>query len=200
VRRALAGLALLACSLPAALQADVAADIQARLRPFQTLHGRFQQVKQLQGIRRPLKSSGRFVVERGQGVLWICEKPLASQLRVSAEGLAIFAHGQRQKGLDGTGAPQHLIGQIALSVFSSDIKAMQEHFGLSGSVQGRRWSGQLRPKDAGMARAIQQITLTGSAFAEGLTLQEANGDVSHITFSGVKADQPLSAEEKALFE
>ena len=186
--------------LGAALRADVAADIQRRLKPFQTLHGRFEQSKQLRGIRRPLKSSGRFVVAKGQGVLWISEKPLSSQLRITEQGLAIFAKGVRQKGLDGTGAPQHLIGQVALSVFSSDIQAMQAHFDLSGALKGDGWTGQLKPKDAAMAKAIQRIDLSGSAFAEALTLQEANGDLSHIMFSGVKADQALTDEEKKLFE
>lgn len=186
--------------LTASLYADAPADIQKCLAPFQTLHGRFEQVKQLKGIRRPLKSTGRFVVSKGVGVLWISEKPLSSELRITEQGLSVFSKGVRQKGLDGTGAPQHLIGEVALSVFSSDIKAMQAHFDVNGSVEGKNWKGQLKPKDAGMARAIRSIDLKGSAFAEELSLQEANGDLSRITFSSVKADRPLTTDEKKLFE
>ena len=70
-----AGLLLAALLGAPAHAAAPVAKIQAMLAKPEQLCGRFEQSKQLAGMKKPLASSGRFCVVAGKGVMWRTLKP-----------------------------------------------------------------------------------------------------------------------------
>ena len=61
------------------------AKIQSMLAKPDVLCGRFDQTKQLAGMKKPLLSHGRFCVVKGKGVLWRTLKPFPNTLRLTRD-------------------------------------------------------------------------------------------------------------------
>jgi hypothetical protein len=76
------------------LGAAPVAQIQAILAKPKVLCGRFDQTKQLAGLKNPLRSSGRFCVVADKGVLWRSLQPFANTLRLTREEIVQW-HGER---------------------------------------------------------------------------------------------------------
>src|SRR4051794_39599331 len=70
------------------------AKIQSLLAKPDILCGRFDQNKQLTGMKKPLLSNGRFCVVAGKGVLWRTLQPFPSTLRLSRDEI-LQMHGDR---------------------------------------------------------------------------------------------------------
>ena len=82
---ALAILLLTAVCIVDAHAAAPVAQIQAVLAKPDVMCGRFDQRKQLVGIKKPLASSGRFCVVAGKGVLWRTLLPFPATLRLTRD-------------------------------------------------------------------------------------------------------------------
>ena len=65
----------LALAIAPAFSAPPVAKIQAILAKPKILCGRFDQSKQLAGMKKPLLSNGRFCISAGKGVLWRTLQP-----------------------------------------------------------------------------------------------------------------------------
>jgi hypothetical protein len=198
MRRLLALALLLA---PIALRAEIAEDIQARLQPFQILRGEFSQAKSIRILKKPLKSSGSFVLVRGKGVLWSTAKPMASLLKVTQNEITQIKEGKAAFSLKAGEQPAlKLVGRVLFAVFSADLAALKQDFEIKGSVEGGHWKAQLSPKQAWIAKAAKRITLEGGKALQGIEIDEMNGDHTAIHFSKVDLKASLTPAEKALFE
>jgi hypothetical protein len=67
------------------LGAGPAAKIQSMLAKPKVLCGRFDQTKQLVGLKKPVKSTGRFCVVAEKGVLWRSERPFANTIKLTRD-------------------------------------------------------------------------------------------------------------------
>ncbi|HEX6768848.1 MAG TPA: outer membrane lipoprotein carrier protein LolA, partial [Candidatus Binatia bacterium] len=76
------------------LGAAPVAEIQAILAKPKVLCGRFDQTKQLAGLKNPLRSNGRFCVVAGKGVLWRSLQPFANTVRLTRDEIVQW-HGER---------------------------------------------------------------------------------------------------------
>ena len=68
LKRVLGLLITLLCVAPAWAN-PLFSGVQARLSNAPLVHGDFVQKKALKGIKKPLQSSGRFIVDKSRGVL-----------------------------------------------------------------------------------------------------------------------------------
>ncbi|HEY2988854.1 MAG TPA: outer membrane lipoprotein carrier protein LolA, partial [Candidatus Binatia bacterium] len=59
------------------------AQIQSMIARPKVLCGRFDQTKELVGLKKPLASNGRFCVVADKGVLWRSLQPFPSTLRLT---------------------------------------------------------------------------------------------------------------------
>ena len=194
----LAALFLLLC---ASARADIALEIKAQLAPFEVLRGDFLQTKHIKIIKRPLKSSGNFVLLRGKGVLWNTMKPMASTMKVTRDEITQIKEGKVGFTLKAGEQPAlKLVGDVLFAVFSADVEELKRHFEISGSVQGGNWQARLLPKEAWVAKAAKEIRLKGGKALESLEIDEANGDHTAIQFVHVNLKSSLKASEKTLFE
>lgn len=184
-------------------QADAAATLQGIAKQLTAhtpavLRGQFVQRKTIAGFKKPLVSSGGFVVARERGLIWTTETPFPSELLIKPNQL-VSIHGDQKEVLDASREPGlRAFNQLIIALLAGDVSALQSQFNVVHSASSNgRWQLQLRPKEAGMALFIQEISLSGGDFVEQVQLQEGSGDSSLIEFSAQQAST-LSAQEQAV--
>gem|GEM_PF-402358 len=178
--------------------------IKRKLKPFETLQGKFEQEKKLAKIKKPLKSRGSFALQRGRGVLWRTEAPLESLLAMTRDAISIIKDGKTVTSISLTEQPGlRVMGRVVFAVFSADTDEIKRSFDVTASQvseQSSSWSVSLKPKDAGFAKVVRSIQLHGAEYLETLEIAETNGDSTLIRFQGFDTQSKLRAEDARLLE
>jgi len=194
-------IALLVLLIPVCGRADVADDIKRQLTPFVVLRGEFQQVKTIKIIKKPLRSSGNFVLAKGKGVLWRTARPMASTMKVTAGEVAQIKDGRAVFRLRAEEQPAlRLITRVLFAVFAADVAELRRNFKISGSVGDGHWQADLRPLDVMVSKVVLEVHLKGGATLESIEFREVNGDRTVIRFSEVMLESALSPAEETLLD
>ena len=183
------------------LGAAPVAEIQAILAKPKVLCGRFDQTKQLAGLKNPLRSSGRFCVVADKGVLWRSLQPFANTLRLTRDEIVQW-HGERLAlRLNAKQEPTvQLINALLFSILAGDFGQLEKYFDVEGVAGDGAWSVKLKARDAGVAKVIGAIALDGGAYVKNIAIDEAKGDRTRIVFSAIQTgEQAMTSEEAALF-
>jgi outer membrane lipoprotein-sorting protein len=192
-------LAMAATIAATAQGADAAADaLLARLHQPAVLRGQFVQSRQIAGFRRPVESSGDFVVARNRGLVWHTVKPFESTLSVNRERLRITnGKGNAETTLDARREPMlRTLNDILQSVVIADARALQTNFVLDVKLLGTTgWEMALTPKDAALRARFSAITLAGGVHVQNVRLVEASGDVTTVRFLEQREDTQLTDAE-----
>ena len=177
------------------------ADIQAILAKPKVLCGRFDQTKQLAGLKNPLRSSGRFCVVADKGVLWRSLQPFANTLRLTRDEIVQWQGERVTMRLNAQQEPTlRLIYSILFAVLAGDLGQLEKHFDVDGVVRDGVWSVKLKARDSGVAKVIGAIALDGGAYVKNIAIDEASGDRTRIVFSAIQTgDHAMSSDEAGLF-
>ena len=177
------------------------ADIQAILAKPKILCGRFDQTKQLAGLKNPLRSNGRFCVVADKGVLWRSLQPFTNTLRLTRDEIVQWQGGRQALRLDAKQEPTvRLINNLLFAVLAGDLGQLAKHFDVDGAVNDGAWSAKLKARDPGVAKVIAAIALDGAAYVKNIAIDDANGDRTRIVFSAFQTgEQAMTSEEAALF-
>jgi hypothetical protein len=170
----------------------------ARLHQPAVLRGNFVQSRQIAGFKRPVESSGDFVVARGEGLLWHTQKPFESLLAVSRARLRVTnGNGGTETTLDAKREPMlRTLNEILQSVVIADVAALRTRFDLTIKLVGATdWEMSLQPKDATLRGRFSAIVLAGGAHVQSARLVEASGDVTSVRFIDQREDMKLTAAE-----
>jgi len=197
-------LAFLFLALLAAALAQAAAPVQkieAMLDKPKVLCGRFEQSKQLAGMKKPLASSGRFCVVSGKGILWRTLQPFPSTLRLTRDEIVNYQGDRVAMRLDAQQEPTvRMINSVLFSMLAGDLSQLDKLFDVDGAIEGNGWHVTLKAREPALARAIGAISLSGDNFVRGIKIDEAGGDHTTISFSGMQSgEQAMQPEEAALF-
>ncbi|AZP12071.1 outer membrane lipoprotein carrier protein LolA [Undibacterium parvum] len=193
-------MAVMSAALPTFAAAPVA-KIQSMLAKPAILCGRFDQSKQLTGIKKPLASNGRFCVVAGKGVLWRTLQPFPNTLRLTREEIVHFQGDRVAMRLDAKQEPTvRMINSVLFSLLSGDLAQLENLFEVEGSADQHSWKVALKAREPALAKAIGAISLDGAAYVKNISINEASGDRSHIVFSAIQTGETaMLAEEAALF-
>ena len=163
--------------------------------------GRFDQSKQLQGLKKPLTSNGRFCVVAGKGVLWRTLQPFPNTLKLSRDEIVHFQGERVAMRLDAKQEPTvRMINSVLFSLLSGDLSQLDKLFAVDAKVDAKAWKVKLKAHEAALAKAIGEISLEGGSFVKNIQISEANGDHTFITFSDIKTGEAaMTQEEAALF-
>ena len=138
---------------------ELAAQVKAKLSDAPVQQGTFEQSKQVKGFKRPLKSSGAYVVTKGQGVQWNTLKPFPSELSVKADEISSRQGGAEVFRLDAKSEPTvRLITQLLFSLLAGDLGALEKHFTASGVVGAEHWAIALVPRSDALKKVFTSIT------------------------------------------
>ena len=185
----------------ALLGAAPVAKIQTMLAKPKVLCGRFDQSKQLVGLKKPLTSNGRFCVVADKGVLWRTLQPFPSTLKLTRDEI-IQLRGERVAlRLDAKQEPTvRMINSVLFALLAGDLAQLEKLFDVDGTAQDNSWSVTLKAREPGLAKAIGSIALDGGLYVKNIVISEAGGDRTDIVFSAIQTgDGALTADEAALF-
>jgi hypothetical protein len=186
---------------PLLLGAAPVADIQSMLARPKILCGRFDQTKELVGLKKPLASNGRFCVVADKGVLWRSLQPFPSVLKLTRDEIVQLEGDRVALRLDAKQEPAvRMINGVLFAALAGDLESLKNLFDIDGAVHGGAWSVTLKARTATLAKAVGTISLEGGAYVRNVTIDEASGDRTKIAFSGIQTgDGAMSADEAALF-
>lgn len=167
IRPALAILFTLSCLAPAS------AETGSSLPPWPALEGsmQFVQHKTLQGLPRPLQSSGEIIIS-DQQLQWITTAPVQQKLLISRAGVNQW---QQQEWVAVAGSK--FVGQLLLAVLQQDQAFIQQHFSIKASGDNCY---QLSPDMAPLTTLFRDIKLCGAAYLSRVQLTEQNGNLTAI--------------------
>jgi hypothetical protein len=200
IKRILVGVSLMACAMVGSAAAPIE-KIQNMLAKPKMLCGRFDQTKQLNGMKKPLLSNGRFCVINGKGVLWRTLQPFPNTLRLTRDEIVQFQGERLATRLDATQEPTvRMINSVLFSLLSGDLSKLQTLFEVEGNVDKNAWRVALKAREPALAKAIGDIALEGGAYVRNISINEASGDKTSIVFSAIQTgDAAMLPEEAALF-
>jgi outer membrane lipoprotein-sorting protein len=179
---------------------DVASQVKARLDTGAVVHGRFEQKKQVKGFKRPLVSTGDFVVAKGHGVRWHTANPFDSVLTVRPDDIRSTQGGAEVFSLSASKEPTvRVINQVLFALLAGDVEVLRTHFEVTGTIDNKAWHLDLTPKAKALEKVLARISLDGDGFVRSLELTEGSGDVTRIRLDEPSSAQALSAEEQAGF-
>jgi hypothetical protein len=160
--------------------------------------GRFEQAKTLVGLRRPVKSSGRFCVVLDRGVLWTTVLPFPASLRLTKDEIVESRGGEVTKRLSARQEPAvGVINDVLFSLLQGDLRRLTGSFAIRSTLSPPEWKATLVPNDGGMKRIISSIDLAGGEFVRTITIREASGDATDIVFAGVATGRSALLPEEA---
>ena len=190
--------------LPAVLLAASAhaaapvAKIQAMLAKPEQLCGRFEQSKQLAGMKKPLVSSGRFCVVAGKGVLWRTLKPFPNTLRLSRDEIVQLQGDRVAMRMEASREPTvRMINGVLFSLLSGDLGQLDTLFEVDGTAGDGAWKVALKARNPALARAIGAISLEGGAYVRTIHMVEDSGDRTDIVFSDIRTGPGAFLPEEA---
>lgn len=174
------------------------AQLGARLDQAGVIHADFAQTKTLQALKRPLKTSGRMVFARGQGVLWRIDKPYQASYALSADRVVeIGPDGQRKVRAARDVPALAQIGRVFQAIFQGDLASLESYFQVAVGGSPEHWQVDLTPKPE-LARFLKSIKARGGEFLDSIEVREAQGDVTLIEFRDSRLDAPLTDAEARL--
>lgn len=184
------------------LQALTMDQLRSNLTEHKLLRGEFAQSKTLQIFNKPLLSSGSFLLDHQQGLLWSQRKPFAVSLVLAADKLSQQFGSQQAEIIEAKDNPMvFYFSRLFLSLFKGDIEALDEQFIMQLTGLESNWSLLLTPKSAPLNKVFATISISGGEYIKELLLTELSGDASEITFSNQQSiPSELTEDEKDAFK
>jgi Outer membrane lipoprotein carrier protein LolA len=195
----------LACSIVFASMplwaAAPVAEIQLMVAKPKVLCGRFDQRKQLVGLKKPLTSNGRFCVVADKGVLWRTLEPFPNTVRLTRDAIVHLQGDRVAMRLDAKQEPAvRMINSVLFALLAGNLGQIEKVFAVDGGIHDNSWSVTLKAREPALAKTISSIALDGGAYVKNITISEASGDRTSIVFSEIQTgDAAMSVDEAALF-
>lgn len=185
---------LLLCCLSPLAQAFDLQQLSEQLSRAPVIHGQFIQQKHLRALPKPLTSTGRFVLAKDHGLLWMLQAPLQQDYRITAQGIARRdGHGWQKLPDKSAGAEQN---RLFLAVLQGDSSGLQRDFELKLSGEPQQWTLILTPRSVLLKQVFDQINIEGGALVQRIQLLEAQGDSTVLRMHDSTSTLPLSEAEQ----
>jgi Outer membrane lipoprotein carrier protein LolA-like len=180
----------------ASADANLVAQIAQRLAGKSGVRAQFRQIQTLAALKAPLISTGSLLFVHERGVIWRVDTPYRATYVIGDGGVAeIDADGRRvARGAQRAGGVAQ-VSRIMRAILGGDLSALYSQFDVAASGTPAQWCLQLTPNQPQLAQALKGLRMEGGALLQTLTITAANGDTTHIDFSGSElVDAPTAAE------
>jgi len=162
------------------------------LAPGQTLHGRFEQTRNLKGIASTLKSDGTFVLAPGRGLIWRIEDPIETTTVITPAGIRQIVNGSEVQRIEAVKVPfiAHFY-DLLNGALMGDWTAMRHDFSVDTTGNRGAWRTlltPLRPTDP-IGGMLASIAISGGKMVDSVEIRRTNGDSERIAF----LDQAVSS-------
>lgn len=173
-----------------------------QLRETKVLRAAFKQEKKIKVLRRPLRSSGSFLICSQNGLYWASETPFETVFIVTPRALYQKSENSDPITIQAEERPVvYGFTRVFLSLFSGDTQQLEREFDLFFSGTAEHWTIGLIPKNKIMRKLVDRILICGSDAIEFVDFRETSGDQTRIHFSNIATTPTeLTQEELARFD
>lgn len=174
--------------------------LTAHLRNPPLLHVDFTQTRTLAALSRPLKTTGRLVLAKDQGVIWHVKKPVSLTYVIGPKGmLEIGADGQVQRKAVKEVPAVAQMGRILQALLQGQWSALDHYFTIIAEGRAERWKIVMTARSQ-KAAFVKGIAVSGAGFIERIQVEELSGDGMELVFEHPDMDAPLSEAELRLLK
>lgn len=184
-------------------QAVTLEDLQQRFASQPVVRADFSQLRQIEGMAKPLRSDGRLLIAQDKGLWWQQANPFPLTLVLDEQRMVQVMNGQPPEIVTAQSNPQMFqFNHLLRALFQADRQVLEQNFRLDFQDLGSdRWRLVLTPSSSPLDKLFNTITLQGAAFLEQIELNDRQGDRTAITFSHQRlSPRTLTDEEKQRFE
>lgn len=187
---------------PVALDDPALTIVTERMQQSPVIRARFEQEKTIKALRRPLRSSGRFLFARDHGLHWHTLQPFDSRLVITGKGMVQKENGKITLDINVEERPVvHSFTKVFLALFAGNKDTLGKNFDLYMVQEGDQWWLGLKPKQRLLKKVMDHIKLKGGTHLEEIHFVETGGNETVMKLSAITVDPPrLTAEEAALLQ
>ncbi len=169
---------LLFVCLPVLADNDLLGRLSSKAKNIESLSGLFVQQRKITVLPLPLVSEGKFSYHHQTGMIWNTLNPVQTTIIISSQGIQMEDDESVRKTVGSVQLAKALLG-----LFSGSLESLSEQFYIEASGNISEWQLHLRPKNDLLADEITFIDIRGKETTESVTIAEANGDSSNLTFT-----------------
>jgi hypothetical protein len=172
-------------------------DVRGILTRSDFVKGRFEQERILQGINRPIRSTGKFAIWRNNGIYWETSEPLFQATSFLKDSVFYWSSENEYEPVkDGVFRINEKISQIMLAFFTADFEQLEKDFSTDWDVSGDAWTITLLPSNLYVSKAIERVQISGQLHIENVVLDLATGDSTKITLQVTAEGNEPDAESR----
>jgi len=153
-------------------------------------------------LRRPLRSSGSFLISAEMGLYWKSVSPFETIFIITPK--ALYQKSENAEPITIQAQERPIIygfTRVFLSLFSGDTQKLDQEFDLFFSGTPDNWTIGLIPKSKIMGKLIDRVLVCGADTIRSIDFRESSGDRTQIIFDEISTDPPhLTEEELACFD
>ena len=167
-------LVLLVSPFVSALTLD---SLQQRFTEQPVVRAHFDQTRTIKDLPQPLRSQGKMLIARDQGLLWDQTSPFPMQLLLDDKRMvqAITAENNPQ---------MFQFNHLLRALFQADRKVLEQNFRVEFADLGEgRWTLRLTPITTPLDKIFATIDLAGKTYLESIQLNDKQGDRTDIALS-----------------
>ncbi|MUK27641.1 LolA family protein [Aliivibrio fischeri] len=176
-------------------------DLQQQLAKSTLVRGDFKQVRTMQMFAQPLSTSGTFLLDHENGLLWQQTTPFPIALTLTQNKLRQSINGDTQVMTDSDNPMAFYFTRLFLSLFKGDTESIKENFTLQLTGEKDAWTLILTPTKAPIDSVFKTIKIEGNDYLNRVVLSEVRGDVTEMVFTNQSTEPAtLTEEELRVFE
>lgn len=179
-------------------------DVCKSITEHKVTTGDFSQEKTSAKLKRPLKSTGKFIFST-EGIVWQTLKPFPStNVITNSKILQISANGNKSV-IDGsTNETFKSSSAMLTSIFSGNQAELEKNFTIEFTSNESSWNMKLTPKDSTISSVMNFFTVSGAVLGSKITFDSMSvtqnqTDVTTYSLLNQTYKQELSNAEKAFF-
>ncbi|CEJ64870.1 MULTISPECIES: LolA family protein [Citrobacter] len=160
-------------------------DLQQRFTEQPVVRAHFDQTRTIKDLPQPLRSQGKMLIARDQGLLWDQTAPFPMQLLLDDKRMVQVINGQPPQTITAENNPQMFqFNHLLRALFQADRKVLEQNFHVAFTDVGEgRWTLRLTPITTPLDKIFATIDLAGKTYLESIQLNDKQGDRTDIALS-----------------
>lgn len=174
--------------------------LQRQFNQYPVTRADFVQDRYIQGLAKPLNSTGKMIITKKSGLWWQQQAPFLMTLKMNDRRMEQQVANQPSQIITADAQPQLFqFNSLLTAMFDADKETLEKNFTIKLSSQGEQWLLILTPKVSPLDKIFDQIELSGDLYLSKIVIDDKQHDKTVITFINHNT-KPLTENEKKLLE